>query len=202
MINRDSKCVFVAANAAEAAVVANWLEHEGVPAQVMDRMTLGGLDGLNAWTGVSARGIEVWALRRPRRSGPGTAGGIQGYRIGHARREVCTRAGFGTMRRLRPRERFCGRSTRQDGSLSALRRLCRCSRGRGRRVSSRGCSSAWAVVGASRREGDHLCGGLRSDVHSRRTANRSHHRYRIALVEMMTETGCAGRAAITQPLRG
>ncbi len=63
MINRDSKCVFVAANAAEAAVVANWLEHEGVPAQVMDRMTLGGLDGLNAWTGVSARGIEVWALR-------------------------------------------------------------------------------------------------------------------------------------------
>jgi hypothetical protein len=63
MIHRDSKCVFVAATAAEAAVVANWLEHEGVPAQVMDTMTLGGLDGLTAWTGVSARGIEVWALR-------------------------------------------------------------------------------------------------------------------------------------------
>jgi hypothetical protein len=47
MINRDPKCVFVAANAAEASVVANWLEHEGVPAQVMDTMTLGGLDGLN-----------------------------------------------------------------------------------------------------------------------------------------------------------
>ena len=45
MINGDSKCVFVAANAAEAAVVVNWLEHEGVPAQVMNRMTLGGLDG-------------------------------------------------------------------------------------------------------------------------------------------------------------
>jgi hypothetical protein len=63
MINRDSKCVFVAATAAEAAVVANWLEHEGVPARVMDTMTLSALDGLNAMTGVSARGIEVWALR-------------------------------------------------------------------------------------------------------------------------------------------
>jgi hypothetical protein len=61
MINRDPKCVFVAANAAEAAVVANWLEHQGVPAQVMDTMTL---DGLTAWAGVSARGIEVWALRQ------------------------------------------------------------------------------------------------------------------------------------------
>jgi hypothetical protein len=46
MINRDPKCVFVAANSAEAAVGANRLEHEGVPAQVMDRMSLGGLDGL------------------------------------------------------------------------------------------------------------------------------------------------------------
>jgi hypothetical protein len=63
MINRDPKCIFVAADVAEATVVANWLEHEGVPAQVMDTMTLGGLDGLTAWTGVSARGIEVWALR-------------------------------------------------------------------------------------------------------------------------------------------
>jgi hypothetical protein len=63
MINRDPRCVFVAGSAAEAAVVANWLEHEGVTAQVMDTMTLGGLDGLNAWTGISARGIEVWVLR-------------------------------------------------------------------------------------------------------------------------------------------
>ena len=38
-------------------------EQQGVPAQVMDSMTLGGLDGLNAWTGISARGMEVWVLR-------------------------------------------------------------------------------------------------------------------------------------------
>jgi hypothetical protein len=63
MINRDSKCIFVAADMAEATVVANWLEHQGVPAQVMDTMTLGGLDGLTAWTGISARGVEVWVLR-------------------------------------------------------------------------------------------------------------------------------------------
>ncbi len=70
MINRDPKCVFVAANAAEAAVVANWLEHQGVPAQVMDTMTL---DGLTAWAGVSARGIEVWALHKTSSIAPGNA---------------------------------------------------------------------------------------------------------------------------------
>jgi hypothetical protein len=63
MISRDPKCVFVASDAAQAAVVANWLEHQSIPARVMDTMTLGGLDGLTAWTGVSARGIEVWVLR-------------------------------------------------------------------------------------------------------------------------------------------
>jgi len=63
MIHRDPKCVFVAADAAEAAVVVNWLEQQGVPAQVMDTMTLGGLDGLTGWTGISARGMEVWVLR-------------------------------------------------------------------------------------------------------------------------------------------
>jgi hypothetical protein len=47
---------------AEAAVVVNWLEHHDLPAQVMDTMTLGGLDGLTGWTGVSARGFEVWVL--------------------------------------------------------------------------------------------------------------------------------------------
>ncbi len=64
MISRDPSCVFVAADAAQAAVVANWLEHQGVPAQVMDTMTLGGLEGLTAWTGISARGIEVWVVRQ------------------------------------------------------------------------------------------------------------------------------------------
>jgi hypothetical protein len=62
MIARDPKCVFVADDVARATVVANWLESQGIPARVMDLMTLGGLDGLNAWTGVSARGIEVWVL--------------------------------------------------------------------------------------------------------------------------------------------
>ncbi|MHB8956357.1 MAG: putative signal transducing protein [Pirellulaceae bacterium] len=63
MISRDPKCVFVANDVARATVVANWLETRGIPARVMDLMTLGGLDGLNAWTGVSARGIEVWVLQ-------------------------------------------------------------------------------------------------------------------------------------------
>ena len=55
MISRDPKCVFVANDIARATVVANWLETRGSPTTIMDMMTLGGLDGLNAWTGVSAR---------------------------------------------------------------------------------------------------------------------------------------------------
>jgi hypothetical protein len=62
MLNRDPKCVFVASDVGQATVLANWLQHEGIRAQVMDTMTHGGLDGLTAWTGVSARGIEVWAI--------------------------------------------------------------------------------------------------------------------------------------------
>ena len=63
MISRDPKCVFVANDVATATVVANWIEHQGIPAKVMDAMTLGGLEGLTAWTGVSARGIEVWVVQ-------------------------------------------------------------------------------------------------------------------------------------------
>lgn len=63
MTFRDPKCVFVADDVAHATVVANWLEHQGIPARVMDSMTLGGLDGLSGWIGVSARGIEVWVQR-------------------------------------------------------------------------------------------------------------------------------------------
>ena len=62
MFYRDPKCVFVANDVAHAAATVNWLEHQDVRAQVMDSLTHGGLDGLNAWTGVSARGIEVWVL--------------------------------------------------------------------------------------------------------------------------------------------
>jgi hypothetical protein len=64
MISRDARCVFVAPNVAEATVVVNWLEHEGIAAQVMDSMTHGGLEGLTAWTGISARGIEVWVMMK------------------------------------------------------------------------------------------------------------------------------------------
>ena len=63
MINRDPKCVFVAGDVGRATVVASWLENQGIPAQVMDEMTLGGLDGLSGWLGISARGMEVWVLR-------------------------------------------------------------------------------------------------------------------------------------------
>jgi DNA-directed RNA polymerase subunit RPC12/RpoP len=63
MTSRDRRCVFVADDMAHATVVANWLETQGIPARVMDTMTLGGLEGLTGWTGVSARGIEVWVQR-------------------------------------------------------------------------------------------------------------------------------------------
>jgi Putative prokaryotic signal transducing protein len=62
MIYRDPKCVFVGNNFAEAEAVVVRLGHEGIPAQVMNSATLGGLDGLTHWsaTGVAAAGIEVW----------------------------------------------------------------------------------------------------------------------------------------------
>jgi hypothetical protein len=61
MIHRDPRCVFVADSMAIAVVTATWLTDNGIPARVMDLMTLGGFEGLTAWLpGVSARGIEVW----------------------------------------------------------------------------------------------------------------------------------------------
>lgn len=62
MISRDPSCIFVAKDQGQATVVVNWLEHQGIHVQVMDTLTRGGLDGLTAWTAVSARGIEVWAV--------------------------------------------------------------------------------------------------------------------------------------------
>ena len=63
MINRDPRCVFVANTMAHAVVTANWLNEQGIAAEVMDLMTLGGLEGLTAWApGISARGLEVWVL--------------------------------------------------------------------------------------------------------------------------------------------
>jgi hypothetical protein len=46
---------------ASAVVTASWLTANGIPAQVMDQMTLGGFEGLTAlWPTVSTRGVEVW----------------------------------------------------------------------------------------------------------------------------------------------
>jgi hypothetical protein len=62
MIYRDPKCVFVANNPGEADIVASWLNDHGIPSRVMNRATLGGLDGLTPFSpfGVATAGIEVW----------------------------------------------------------------------------------------------------------------------------------------------
>jgi hypothetical protein len=62
MIHRDPRCVFVTDKPGLADVVVVWLGEEGIAAQVMNPATLGGLEGLTpwSWSGVSARGIEVW----------------------------------------------------------------------------------------------------------------------------------------------
>jgi hypothetical protein len=61
VIHRDPRCVFVANTMANAVVTATWLSQNGIPARVMDLMTLGGLEGLTALApGISARGLEVW----------------------------------------------------------------------------------------------------------------------------------------------
>ncbi len=65
-MQRDPRCVFVADNFALGEVLAAWLGEQGIPAQVMNPATLGGLVGLSVWAlagaGVSAQGLEVWVL--------------------------------------------------------------------------------------------------------------------------------------------
>jgi hypothetical protein len=62
VIYRDPRCVFVTDKPGEADVIVVWLGEQGIPAQVMNRATLGGLLGLTPWstTGVSSSGLEVW----------------------------------------------------------------------------------------------------------------------------------------------
>jgi hypothetical protein len=60
LINRDPRCIFVTDHPGEADVVVIWLGQQEIAAQVMNRNTMGGLEGLTPWVGVSARGIEVW----------------------------------------------------------------------------------------------------------------------------------------------
>jgi hypothetical protein len=62
LIYRDPKCVHVADSLSEAESVAHFLNGHGLPAQVMNPATLGGLLGLTVLsrTGVSSTGLEVW----------------------------------------------------------------------------------------------------------------------------------------------
>ncbi len=61
MADRNPQCVFIAQNMAQAVVVANWLNNNGIAAEVMDLMTLGGLEGLTPYApNISTRGIEIW----------------------------------------------------------------------------------------------------------------------------------------------
>src|SRR5882724_5967345 len=57
---RDPRCVFVADSLAQAEAVIGWLGGKDIAAQVIEENTLGGLDGLNIFTGVGARGWEIW----------------------------------------------------------------------------------------------------------------------------------------------
>ena len=64
MSYRDPRCVMVADSLGEADVVATFLDGQGIRAEVMDRNTRGGFEGLSLLSpqGVSSRGIEVWVL--------------------------------------------------------------------------------------------------------------------------------------------
>src|SRR5262245_8306376 len=61
MISRDPRCVFVAGQQHEAALVIALLEEEGIEAALVNDATLGGLEGV---AGIVPRagikGMEVW----------------------------------------------------------------------------------------------------------------------------------------------
>jgi hypothetical protein len=59
MLYRDPKCVFVATGFGQADVVAGWLQEHGIPAEVMNRETLGGMISPLLTT---ATGVEVWVV--------------------------------------------------------------------------------------------------------------------------------------------
>ena len=64
MYYRDPKCVHVEHNLARARLIVAWLGSHGIPAEVMDEMTLGGFEGLVSIlpSKLSFRGVEVWVL--------------------------------------------------------------------------------------------------------------------------------------------
>lgn len=58
---QDKVCVHVAGSMGDAVVTAACLSSRGIPARVMDAMTLGGLEGIVSIAGsISSRGIQVW----------------------------------------------------------------------------------------------------------------------------------------------
>ena len=59
MFYRDPKCVYVGNDFGQANVVAGWLQGQGIPAEVMNQATMGGLIS-PALTG--ATGMEVWVV--------------------------------------------------------------------------------------------------------------------------------------------
>jgi hypothetical protein len=62
MIYRDPRCVHVDDSLAHANLVVVWLESQGIFAQVMNELTLGGFDGLVSIlpNKLGIRGVEVW----------------------------------------------------------------------------------------------------------------------------------------------
>ncbi len=61
MPHRDARCVYVARNLSEAETMVSLLASHDIEAKVIDGTSAGLLDGIEALTGSSSRGIEVWA---------------------------------------------------------------------------------------------------------------------------------------------
>jgi hypothetical protein len=63
MIYRDPKCVYIADSLPKADLIAAWLSARDIPAQVMNRYTWGGFEGLTGLApGVCHKGMEVWVI--------------------------------------------------------------------------------------------------------------------------------------------
>jgi ribosomal protein S27E len=61
MSYRDPRCVYVAESLGQADIVATMLEQNRIKAEVMDRHTQGGFEGLSA-IAAKGNGVEVWVL--------------------------------------------------------------------------------------------------------------------------------------------
>jgi hypothetical protein len=64
MYYRDPKCVYVADTIGLAHTIVGCLSAQGIRAEVMNEMTLGGFEGLTALLPgkLSLRGLEVWVI--------------------------------------------------------------------------------------------------------------------------------------------